>query len=86
VRTGATSGKVKRLRHPPRVRIAPCKANGDPVGEWVDAEARIISDLALEKRVSQLKQKKYGVQKILVDWLARLGRRPWATLEIEAQG
>lgn len=82
VRSGAASGKIKRLRHTQRVRIAPCSANGTLTGEWIEAQARVIADTATEERISQLKQKKYGLQKMLFDVLARIGRRPWATIEI----
>jgi len=37
------SGKVKRIRNNPRVRIAPCNMKGDLKGTWVDARARICT-------------------------------------------
>ena len=42
--TGATTGKMKRLKHTKHVRIAPCKQDGTITGEMMDAEARILSD------------------------------------------
>src|SRR5438876_10645099 len=33
------SGKVKRIRNSPRVRIVPCSARGDPRGKWIEARA-----------------------------------------------
>ena len=40
--TGAASGKVKRLRHTPRVTVAPCDRGGALLGEPVPAHARIM--------------------------------------------
>ena len=43
VRTVANSGKVKRIRANPRVRIAPSTGRGDVTGAWVDATATVLS-------------------------------------------
>ncbi len=37
--TQADSGKAKRIRINPDVKIAPSKADGTPLGEWVPAKA-----------------------------------------------
>lgn len=42
VYTIGNSGKVKRIRNNPRVRIAPCDARGKLRGDWVDAHAEIL--------------------------------------------
>jgi PPOX class probable F420-dependent enzyme len=39
--TLADSGKVKRIRKNPRVRVAPSDIKGNPLGEWREGEARI---------------------------------------------
>jgi len=56
--TIGVSGKVKRVRNNPRVKIAPCNMSGKVLGEWVEARAEIISgeDAA---RGMQLLNKKY---------------------------
>jgi uncharacterized protein len=41
-RTFEKTGKVKRLRREPRVRTVPCDAHGNPEGEWIDGEGRIV--------------------------------------------
>ncbi|MGH9576036.1 MAG: PPOX class F420-dependent oxidoreductase [Terriglobales bacterium] len=38
----ADAGKIKRLRHNPRVRVVPCSFRGDVRGAWVDATARLL--------------------------------------------
>lgn len=40
----ADSGKAKRIRNNPRVRIAPSDMKGNVTGDWIDAEARIVDD------------------------------------------
>src|SRR5713226_3662620 len=42
VYTTGNSGKVKRIRNNPRVRIAPCNMRGSLRGDWVDARAEIL--------------------------------------------
>ncbi|MGB8772453.1 MAG: hypothetical protein WCC92_22780 [Candidatus Korobacteraceae bacterium] len=37
------SGKVKRIRNNPKVRVAPCDLRGNLRGAWVDARARTCS-------------------------------------------
>jgi len=44
VETGATSGKVKRIRHTPRVTLARCTATGKVTGEIIEGQARIVTD------------------------------------------
>ncbi|SRR6266849_3332034 len=44
VETGATVGKVKRIRHTPRVTLARCTATGKVTGEVIEGQARIITD------------------------------------------
>ena len=37
------SGKVKRIRNNPRVRIAVSDAKGAPKSEWVEAQAQVLA-------------------------------------------
>ena len=43
VYTIGESGKVKRIRNNPNVKVAPCNASGKVKGDWVAARAEIIS-------------------------------------------
>jgi uncharacterized protein len=61
VRTDNNSGKIKRARNNPHVRITPSNARGQPKGEWVDGEMRIPST-AESERANQLLRQKYGLQ------------------------
>lgn len=47
--TGATTGKMKRLKHTKHVQIAPCKHDGTITGEVVDAEARILDETEVQE-------------------------------------
>src|SRR5882762_11436190 len=43
VYTIGVSGKVKRIRNNPRVKIAPCDVRGRVLGEWVEARVAILT-------------------------------------------
>ena len=84
--TAGDSGKVKRLRHSSRARIAPSDARGNARGEWWDAQARLVTEPCVIERAHAAMRAKYG-------WLARVGdlfsrligrlpRRAWIEIEI----
>lgn len=84
VYTNLTSGKVKRIRHTPNVTVAPCKYNGELLGETLPATVRLIpvgSDEA--KHASVIMNKKYGLQKRMIDWMDRLRGRQDQTQYLE---
>lgn len=83
VRTGANSGKVKRLRNNPQVRVAPCTRMGDLLGEWQPARATLVDDPAEALEVEHLVNRKYGLLKRIFDLLNRWARNEWATIAIE---
>src|SRR3977135_3553304 len=74
VYTLGVSGKVKRIRNNPRVRIAPCAASGKLLGDWVEARAEIVTG-AEAKHGMQLLNKKYWPWKQLLDFFAMFRRR-----------
>jgi PPOX class probable F420-dependent enzyme len=79
------SGKVKRLRHSSRVRIAPCDARGRVRGPWLDGTGRIVTAARSIERARAALRAKYGWQMWLLDLFSRLaGRiRHRAWIEIE---
>ena len=83
IRTGANSGKVKRIRNNPDVQLAPCKADGTVIGKWIPAKGREIADPETDKLVDQLLGKKYGIQKNLFAWMSRLRGDQYTVLKIE---
>ena len=42
VMTRSDSGKFKRIRNQPQVRLAACTARGKITGAWIDGQARIL--------------------------------------------
>ena len=83
VRTVANSWKVKRARNNPQVKIVPCKAQGQPIGEWVSAQAQMITDPHRAKEINQLLNKKYGFQKKAFDLMGKLRKDQMGVLEME---
>ena len=85
VYTNVNSGKVKRIRRNPRVRLAPCDMRGNVQGEWLDAKARIVEDAEQLEAGFRAMVKKYGWQMRLALLLSRLSGRyaERAILELE---
>ncbi len=73
VRTDSSTGKIKRIRNNPRVRIAPCNARGTIKGTWVDGEARMIEPESSE-HVFSLLRKKYGISYRVIRFVQRFSR------------
>jgi len=59
--TSADTGKAKRLRNNPVVRIMPSGFRGEPKGEWIEGKARFAEGAEAEHAI-QLRKKKYGMQ------------------------
>ena len=72
--TIGVSGKVKRVRNNPRVKITPCNMSGKVLGEWVEARAEIVAGEE-DARGTQLLKKKYFPWKQLLDFFAKLLNR-----------
>ncbi len=68
--TREKTGKVKRLRNNPSVRIAPCTLFGKATGNWILGSAKFVTDEEF-KIALNLRKKKYGV----MDMIARLVSR-----------
>ena len=79
--TTATSGKVKRLRNNPRVRVAVSDVRGNLKGEWLDGEARRL-DEAEAAQANRLITQKYGLIKRAMDFFARFRKSPRAAFAI----
>jgi len=82
VRSYANSGKVKRMRNNPHVRITPSDALGMPHGVAIDGTAlRVDGDK--EIRISQLLYRKYGLMKMSFDLWGAIKQLDWAVFAIE---
>ena len=84
--TAGDSGKVKRLGHSPRARVAPSDVRGHVRGAWSDATARLVTEPAVIARAHAALRAKYGVQMWLGDLFSQLSgrsaRRAWIEIEI----
>lgn len=66
--TSSDTGKAKRLRNNPAVRIIPSGFKGEPKGEWMEGKARFAEGAEAERAI-RLRKKKYGLQARLVGML-----------------
>lgn len=64
--TLSSTGKVKRVRRQPRVRLVPCGRRGNLEGGWVEGEAWIVRGAQKEKRIDEMLNRKYGVARRLI--------------------
>lgn len=83
VRTIANSGKVKRIRHHQQVHIAPCKADGTLLGEWLEASAQEVNNPEIGRSVDRLLGKKYGLMNFLLSLASSLQGRKNTIIEIK---
>ena len=84
--TAGESGKVKRLRHSSRARVAPCDVRGEVRGAWWDGTARIVTEPGVIERAHAALRAKYGWQAWVGDLFSRLTgrirRRAWIEIEV----
>ncbi len=64
--TEAGSGKTKRIRNHPQVRVAPCTVNGALLGDWIPATARFLQENE-GRDIDRLFNRKYGLMKFLFE-------------------
>jgi PPOX class probable F420-dependent enzyme len=69
--TTADSGKAKRIRRNGSVRIAPCDARGNIMGDWVAARAALVTGQEFDRGM-ELLNRKYWPLKQLMDLGVRL--------------
>ena len=65
VQTDAASGKVKRIRRNPAVRVAACTASGRLRGEQLAAVAELLPD-AETSRAARLLRRKYRFDMLII--------------------
>ena len=71
--TPGDSGKVKRARNNPRVRLAACDMRGNTEGPWVEGVVASISDdERVKKEMSRALRRKYTLQVVFVTLVAML--------------
>ena len=84
--TAGESGKVKRLRHSSRARVAPSDMRGHVRNGWCEATARIVTEPRVIERAHAALGAKYGWQMWIGDLFSRLTgrtrRRAWIEIEV----
>jgi PPOX class probable F420-dependent enzyme len=58
--TNSNTGKIKRLNHTKKVRIAPCGFKGEPKGDWIEGTTHFADEFETEQAI-KLRRKKYGL-------------------------
>ena len=56
------SGKIKRIRNFPDVKVATCKFSGKRKSDWVDAKADLVDEPENIKISYECLRKKYGIR------------------------
>jgi PPOX class probable F420-dependent enzyme len=74
VRSFEKAGKTRRLRHNPRVEVAPSTARGRPTGPAIGAMARRLEGAEAGRAARLLAAKHPWLHGVLVPWTHRLGR------------
>jgi PPOX class probable F420-dependent enzyme len=72
--TIGNTGKVKRIRNNPHVKIAPCTLKGEVLGDWTDANAEIVTGEVASQAI-RLLNKKYFPLKQILGFFALFSRR-----------
>ena len=65
VYTTQNTGKVKRIKNNPTVKIMPCGMRGKPKGDWIDGAARFANESETQNAI-KLRHQKYGFRAKLV--------------------
>jgi PPOX class probable F420-dependent enzyme len=63
--TIGNTGKVKRIRNNPSVKIAPCTIKGEPVGDWADAKVEIVNGEEAARGMKLLNKKYFPLKQVL---------------------
>ena len=72
-RTDVKSGKVKRIRNNPHVRIAPCDVRGNVKGNWFDGKVNFANSAESSIAFSMI-DKKYGFITTLIRTFNKIRR------------
>ncbi|NQU30991.1 MAG: PPOX class F420-dependent oxidoreductase [Anaerolineae bacterium] len=81
--TEANSGKAKRIRRDGTVKITPSTASGEPVGEWVGAQATADSSPEALAYIIRLMKKKYGLAFFGFRLMGKLRKANYTAIKIE---
>ena len=81
--TQADSWKAKRIRNNSGVKVVPSTASGEPLGEWVDANATTDESSEALKVTTRLMRKKYGVAFQGFRMMGKLNKAEYTSIKLE---
>jgi PPOX class probable F420-dependent enzyme len=82
--TEAGSGKAKRIRNNGAVRIAPCKASGELLGDWIPAHAQADESPDAITNLEKLMKAKYGPMFNIFGFLGKMrGGQKYTAITIQ---
>jgi PPOX class probable F420-dependent enzyme len=81
--TDANAGKVKRIRHVPRVTLAQCTANGKVTGDVIEGQARVVTDTEEIFIARGALHRKYGFRRQAIYFVMHLIRIIRRTIDLK---
>ncbi|MCJ7701300.1 MAG: PPOX class F420-dependent oxidoreductase [Anaerolineales bacterium] len=84
--TEADSGKAKRIRRDGTVKIVPATASGQPLGEWVAAQATADATPEALDHIRKLMQKKYGLAFRAFGLMGKLRKANYTAIKLQVDG
>jgi PPOX class probable F420-dependent enzyme len=84
IRTDMNSGKIKRIKNNPNIRITPSGARGQPKGKWIEGKIKMAGSLELE-HANQLLEQKYGIQGKIIRVFNKIRNTRPTVLSIQIQ-
>jgi len=84
--TQTDSGKAKRIRNNPDVKVAPSKVDGTPVGEWVPAKAYADDSDEATQHVKALLKKKYGISFTMFGLMGKMRGAKYTSIRLQVEG
>jgi len=84
IRTDMNSGKIKRIKNNPNIRITPSGARGQLKGKWIEGKIKMAGSLELEHAI-QLLEQKYGIQGKIIRIFNKIRNTRPTVLSIQIQ-
>jgi uncharacterized protein len=73
--TRGDSGKVKRLKHNQKIKVAPCRMDGEVIGNWFDAEGSFVESEEVMNVIKGLFDQKYGAISRITNMFSKMQRK-----------
>lgn len=84
IRTDMNSGKVKRIKNNPNIRVTPSGARGQLKGKWIEGQMKMADSLQSE-HANQLLEQKYGLQGKIIRMFNKIRNTRPMVLSIQIQ-